>query len=810
MRSLAAVRYAFRSLRQAPASSVAIVATLALCMGANTAVFSVVDAMLFRPLPYPDPNRLARVVYMIRAHGAEGMNSSVTGRDWEMIRDHAMRLEPAVYSDISSGANLAAAGRVEYVEQQRVSAGFFRVLGVPPMLGREFTREEDRAGGPRAMVVSYGLWKRVFGGDPAVSGRAVTLRGEPYTVVGVMPESFQSSVTADLWTPLQPSTEGEGGGDNYAVCARLRPGSAWAEANAEIESLGKALQEGRKLPQGIESRMQLITLQEGFAEGWTKPLWLLWSAVGLVLLIGCVNIAGLLLARAQSRRREIATRMALGGARLAIVRQLVLESLMLSVAGGALGVVTGWAALAGVKSLAAGMLPSAAAITIDLRVLAVTGAVALITALLFGIYPALEASGVDIRSAMAEGSRSVAGTSRRLPRRILVAGEVALALVLLAGAALLVRTLIYLQNRPAGFDGRNVISATFSLQDARYTNVVKTHALFRDGLDRIRRIPGVEAAAVGLHMPYERALNLPFQLPGNPETLITSAMYVTPDYFAALRIPVRDGRIFSDTDLPSSRPVAVVNEAFIRHYLKGAQAVGSHLKLMGGEAREIVGVVSDVRQRPGWGDSFAPIDAVPNVYVPDTQFGDSALLMVHTWFSPSWIVRAQGDDATLRSLIHQAVSEADPMLPIASFRTVSSIRAKSLQFQSLITTLLGVLAGLAVLLAVLGVYGLTANAVAERTRELGIRMALGADRITAINTAALPTIRLASVGAVAGLVGALGAARLLASFVWGMRPTDPATLAASAAALVAVAAGASIVPALRILRLNAADVLRQE
>jgi predicted permease len=781
-------------------------------MGANTAVFSVVDAMLFRPLPYPDPDRLARVVYFIRAHGAEGMNSSVTGRDWEMVREHATKIEPAVYSDMSSGANLAANGRVEYAEQQRVSSGFFRVLGVAPILGREFTREEDRAGGQRAMVLGYGLWKRVFDGDPGILGKAVTLRGEPFTVVGVMPQSFQSGVATDLWTPLQPSPGGEGAGQNYAVCGRLRPGATWAEANAQVESLGKALQEGMKLPQGVEAKMQLITLQAGFAEGWTKPLWLLWSAVGLVLLIGCVNIAGLLLARAQSRRREIATRMALGGNRWRIVRQLLLESLILAAAGAAAGVFAGWFALDGVKSLAGDMFPTAGTIGIDLRVLAVTGFVAAITALLFGIYPALEASGVDIRSAMAEGSRSVAGTSRRLPRRLLVAGEVALALVLLAGATLLVRTLLYLQNQPAGFDGRGVIAATFSLQDARYTTNEKMDALFRSGLDRIRRIPGVESAAVGLHMPYERALNLPSRLmeTRNPENLITSSMYVTPDYFQVLRIALRDGRVFSDSDTAKSRPVAVVNEAFVRHYLRSDEPVGRHLRLMGGEPREIVGVVADVRQRPGWGDSFAPVDAVPNVYVPETQFGDVGVLMVHTWFSPSWIVRAHGDDAALRRSIQEAVSAADPLLPIASFRTVASIRAKSLQFQSLMATLLGALAGLAMLLAILGVYGLTANAVAERTREIGIRMALGADRVSAINTAALPGIRLAIIGTVAGLIGALAAARLLASFVWGMRATDPATLLGVSILLIAVAAMASIVPALRILRMNAADVLRQE
>ncbi len=781
-------------------------------MGANTAVFSVVDAMLFRPLPYPAPDRLARVVYFIRAHGAEGMNSSVNGRDWEMVRDHATKMEAAVYSDLSSGANLAASGRVEYAEQQRVSSGFFRVLGVAPMLGREFTREEDRAGGPRAMVLGYALWKRVFGGDAGILGKAVTLRGEPFTVVGVMPQAFQSGVAADLWTPIQPSTSGEGEGDNYAVCGRLRPGATWAEANAQIESLGKALQEGTRQGQGVELHMRLITLQEGFAEGWSKPLWLLWAAVGLVLLIGCVNIAGLLLARAQSRRREIATRMALGGARWRIVRQLLVESLMLAAAGAAAGVFAGWLALGGVRSLAGDMLPAASAIGIDPRVLAVTGFIAAITALLFGIYPAIEASGVDIRSAMAEGSRSVAGTSRRLPRRLLVVGEVALALVLLAGATLLVRTLLYLQNQPPGFDGRGVIAATFSLQDARYTTNEKMDALFRSGLDRIRRIPGVESAAVGLHMPYERALNLPFRLveTRNPENLITNSMYVTPDYFRVLRIALRDGRMFRDSDTAKSRPVAVVNAAFVRHYLKGGEAVGRHLRLMGEEAREIVGVVADVRQRHGWGDSFAPVDAVPNVYVPETQFGDQGVLMIHTWFSPSWIVRAHGDDAVLRRSIQEAVSAADPLLPIASFQTVAGIRAKSLQFQSLMATLLGTLAGLAMLLAALGVYGLTANAVAERTREIGIRMALGADRLSAINTAAMPGIWLAFIGAVVGLIGALLAARLLASFVWGMRATDPATLLGVSILLIAVAAVASIVPALRILRLNASDVLRQE
>jgi predicted permease len=809
MNAVTSIRHALRSLRKSPASAVTIVATLALCMGANTAVFSVVDAMLFRPLPYPQPDRLARVVYVVRAHGAEGVNSSLTGRDWEMIRDHATKLERAVYSDGANGANMAASGRVEYVKQQRVGAGFFRVLGTPPMLGREFTTDEDRESGPRATILSFGLWRRIFAGDPGVLGKAMTLRGEPYTIVGVMPEKFESSVAADLWTPLQASTGGEGSGSNYAVCGRIRPGASWADANSEVESLGAALREGRKLPQGVESKLQLITLQEGLAEGWTKPLWLLWSAVGLVLLIGCVNIAGLLLARAQARRREIATRMALGGARLRIVRQLLVESLILSVAGAAAGVATGWAALIGVKSLASDILPSSSVIAIDLRVLIVTGVVAVVTAVVFGIYPAVEATGVDIRSAMAEGSRSVAGSSRRLPRRILIAGEVALALVLLVGATLLVRTLLFLQNQPAGFDGRNVIAATFSLQDARYQTAGKVHALFRDGLDRIRRIPGVESAAVGLHMPYERALNLPFQLPGNPDTLITNAMYVTPAYFSVLRVAVRDGRVFTESDTATSRPVAVVNQAFVRHYLKGGQPVGRHLTLMGGEPLEVVGVVDDVRHQSGWGDSFAPVDAAPTVYVPDTQFGDG-LAMVHTWFSPSWIVRAHGDDATLHRMIQEAVSAADPMLPIASFRTVATIRAKSLQFQSLMATLLGVLAGLAVLLAVLGVYGLTANAVAERTREIGIRMALGADRVTAVSTAALPAIRLASIGALAGLAGAALASRLLASLVWGMRATDPSTLAANALVLVAVAATASLVPALRLLRLNAADVLRQE
>lgn len=395
------LRYAARVLRKSPTFTAAAVATLALCIGANTAIFSVVDAVLLRPLPYPQPERLFSVARHFQGQGSESYQTNLWGGAWETVRDHAGYVDAAVFSDGSMGVNFAAGGRVEYVKQQRVSAGFFRVLGIAPLIGREFSKDEDRPGGPAVTVLSYALWKRAFRGDPAIVGQAVTLRGEPYTVIGVLPANFQSSIPADLWTPLRPSRDGEGGGSNYAIVARLRSGATWAQANGQIEAIGAPMLRAYGQDPATE-HLRLISFQRGLTEYVRQPLLIIWAAVGLVLLIGCVNIAGLLLARAAGRTREMATRMALGSGRAALIRQMLAESVLLGLCGGAAGAALGWLGVKSLKALLPASLNVWQAVELDWRVLAATAGASILAGILFGLYPALVASRLEIRAALGE------------------------------------------------------------------------------------------------------------------------------------------------------------------------------------------------------------------------------------------------------------------------------------------------------------------------------------------------------------------------------------------------------------------------
>lgn len=806
------IRYALRLLRRTPLVSAIIILTLALCIGANTAIFSVVDATLLRPLPYPEPDRLTQIAQHVRAPGVEADPTSQDGKTWEMIRDHAGFLDAAVYGS-SEGVNLAAAGKVQYVQQERVGAGFFRVLGVHPMIGREFTREEDHPGGPALTVLSFHLWKRIFNGDPAVIGKSVMLRGEPFTIIGVMPENFRSDAAADLWVPLRPSTTGEGSGTNYAVIARLKPGVSWPQANAQVEALGAPLVAEKKFPKDVSMRFGLLTFQQGQTEDLRKPLLIVWAAVALVLLIGCANITILLMARSASRTREMATRLALGGGRAAIIRQLLVESLVLAIAGGVAGLLVGYIGIEQLSRLAQDQIPAVTAIRLDGRVLAMTTILALVTSVLAGVFPAFEASGVDIRASLTEGgARGIAGARRRWTRSVLVSGEIALAVLLLIGAGLLVRTLMHLYRLRPGFDPANVIAASFSLQDARYTTSESVNRLFDSGLARIRELPGVDSAAVGLRLPYERHLNTGFRRMDGPEAsnrdIITDLCYVTPDYFRTLRIPLLRGRAFRESDGTSSTPVVIVNQAFARKYLSRQDPLGSHLKL-DDKGSAIVGVVGDVQQTPGW-DQSAPLQPTPTVYMPAAQMSGDSLSLIHTWFSPSWIVRASGPPAGIIRGIQGISATVDPLLPIAAFHNIEDIRAASLKSQRFEATLLATLAGLALLLAVVGIYGLMAQSVVERRRELGIRIALGSTLPGAIRHAALPGITLALAGVAAGCVLAGLSSRVLEHLIFGVSALDPVTYAGVAPGLLAVATVASLIPALRLANLNPADTLREE
>jgi predicted permease len=804
------LRYAARVLRKSPTFTAAAVATLALCIGANTAIFSVVDAVLLRPLPYPHPERLFSVSRSWKDKAASGDDTPQTGRIWEAVRDNATYLDAAVFGDGSMGVNFAAGGRVEYIKQQRVSAGFFRVLGIAPLIGREFSANEDRVGGPAVTVLSHALWKRIFREDPSIVGQAVTLRGEPYTIVGVLPANFQSTSPADLWTPLRPSRNGEGGGYNYAVVGRLRPGATWAQADAQIQAVGApVLRENRD----AAMRLHLISFQRGLTEDLRRPLLILWGAVGLVLLIGCVNIAGLLLARSAGRSREMATRLALGSSRAALIRQMLAESVVLGLFGGAAGAALGWLGVKALKALAQDSLNVWQPVELNWRVLAAIGCASIAAGILFGLYPALIASRLQIRAALGEAGRAVAGGRNPWPRRLLVASEVALGVVLLVGAGLLIRTFAHLRGLNPGFDAHNVIAAQLSLQDARYATSQAVNRLFDQSLARMRELPGVDSAAVTLSLPYERALNDGFRrLDGrhtDTEQQITNMFYVTPEFFRVLRIPLLRGRVFTNADSSTSGPAVVVSESFVRMYLRGDDALGRHLDLGGGGPCEIVGVVGDIQQKSGWGGD-APLSATPDIYVPSTQVNDKFLQLVHVWFSPSWIVRTSGPSEGAIAGMQRALEAVDPRLPFAGFHSMQDVRYRALAQERFQAALLGALAGLALLLAAVGIYGLIASSVAERTRELGIRLALGATVAQAMRSVALPGVALALAGVLAGSVLAGFASQLLRHLVWGVQPGDPLTFAAVGIGLLGVAAAASFLPALRVTRLNPAETLRQE
>jgi len=807
------LRYAIRVLLKAPAFTIPATLTLALCIGANAAIFTVVDRVLLRPLPYPHPERLAMVVREYRGDGVSEDDIGQAGVTWEALKEGATSgLDFAISAGgFNDGVNLVAGDRAEFVTQRRVSAGYFRVLGIAPEHGREFSDEEDRAGGPAAVILSHSLWLHAFHGDPAIVGHAATVRGEPHTVVGVLPASFVTDAPVDLWTPARPSVRGEGGGENYGIVARLKDGVSWAQAEALVAAATDSVVRDRYRWNRGRVQIGISPLQRAQSQDLRQPLVVLWAAVGAVLLIGCVNVAGLLLARGTSRAPEIATRIALGGGRAVIVRQLLVESLVLAALGGAAGLAFGYVSSQLFATLLQDAVGVRGGIALDARVLIICGASALVTSIAFGLFPALQASRVNLRETLVEsGSYAIAGASRRWPRRMMVIVEVALGVTLLVGAGLLIRTFDHLLNRPAGFDGTHAMTATLSLQDARYKSADKVNTLFERTIANMRRVPAVQNAAVALTLPYERALNVGGQWigakPGTERIGIMNQTYVTPAYFDTLRIPVIRGRVFTDADSANAARVIVVNQAFVKSYSPDEDPIGRQIR-SGTAIATVVGVVGDIQQKTSWGN-FGPIGAAPASYIPAAQTSDSFIALVHTWFSPSWFVRLNGPAAGVAAEMQRAVQSVDPLLPFAKFRTFDDVRGEAVARQRAQALLLGSLAGLAVLLAAVGLYGLVANGVAERTRELGIRLALGASARQAIGSAAGPGLVLGAIGVAAGLVIARAAAATMRHLVWGVAVSDPATFAAAAATVLLVVVIAAVVPALRIGRLSPIRALR--
>jgi predicted permease len=802
------LKFAARQLLRNPGFTVTVILTLALSIGANTAIFSIVNALMLQGLPYSHPERMGTIYTRVTGVRSMDERHHLNGEQWELLRDNVPSLISAVSSTRTSGINLQAGSQVQYLQAGRVSAHYLDVLGIRPVAGRNFSETEDRANGPKSAILSYGLWRNTFGSNPNILEQAILLKGEPYTVVGVLPEGVTTPLNADLYTALQESRKGEGGGTNFDAITRLRDGATWQQADAEINrawSLRTQRYELENNP-GAQVTWYSVPLQKGQTATLRPQVLTLMLAAGFILLIACANLAGLTLVRVLRRTPEVATRMALGASRWQIQKQLWVENLLLAFVGGAAGVAVGFAALRGLLLLLPEHFLPIASVPLDGRVLAFTLFISLLTSVLFGMLPALVTRRFDLRSAIA--SRAAIGGDHLGLRQALIVSEVALTIVLLAASGLLIRTLIHLQNLPAGFNPIGVMTAKASLDDARYHDTAAFRKLLNESTVAMRQIPGVQHAAVGLSLPYERALNSGVTLGDGKEAGqqgMTGVVYITPDYFGALQIPVLMGRSFTDADGPDSQHVAIVNQTFARKFFQGTSPVGRYVN----KDTMIVGMVEDVAIQQGL-EVTAPLASEEGMYIPATQMEPKSLALVHVWFQPSWIVRTAGPVEGLTAQMQRALASVDPNLPFSGFYGMRDLLAKTLATQRVEVALLSAMAGLALLLSAVGIFSLVANIVAQKTREIGIRIALGSTIRQAMIHIGAPGVRAAALGLVLGLVLCTGALRAMRSVLYGVGVYDMPTILTVVLLLASIALIATVVPTLRIAAIDPAKTLREE
>lgn len=801
------VAYAFRTFRRAPGFTVAAVLTLALGIGANTAIFSVVNGVLLRPLPFPEADR----IYVVWNHNTrEDIERDITSypnfRDWRDRGDVWDGLA-AVYATFVS---VTGDGDPEQVRAAGVTADFLRVFRVPPALGRDFSAEEMVPGGEPVALLSAGLWQRRFGGDPGIIDQAIYLSGQRYTVIGVMPPSFAYPPDVDLWRPLAPPGNlGEARSPLWlSVVGRLRSGVRPELAQQRMSDV--AAQLAAEYPGPNSGAGILIEPLHATIVGEVRtPLLVLLGGVLVVLLIGCANVANLLLARGAVRRRELSIRMALGANRGRVAGQLLTESVVLSLLGGALGaLLAGWA-VAALVALAPPELPRLAEVRVDGSVLLFTTVVSVLAGLLFGLAPMLQAGRREVLHALREAGRGAVGggTVGRM-RPALVAGEVALALVLLVTAGLLIRSFLALNAVNTGFATGNALTFRVTAPAARYDSPERVRQFHAALHERLAALPGVTGtgAASSLFLPRLPGMS-PIVMEGDPppaadaprESVVLDA--ATPGFFDAFGMELRHGRGFTVADDAGAVPVAVVNEAFVRRYIPpGDDATGRRFTFgdpaaPGTEWLDIVGVVADAR-RSGLA---APVR--PEAYLPHAQVARNAL---------TYVIRFSGDANTLMPLVRAAVREVDPLVPVASVATIDQILVESLAARRFVTMLLGAFATLGLLLAAIGIYGVVSYLVAQRRREVGIRMAMGATRGDVLRLIVGQSLRQVVPGIVLGGIAAVLVTRLLRSQLFGVTPADPPTFAGVALILLAVGAVASYVPARRAARTDPQVALREE
>ena len=803
------IKYSLRRLRKTPAFTAIVILTLALGIGANTAIFSVVNTVLLRPLPYRAPGELVSIEHFYPS--LNNMEAPVSARGFRDYRDKTKSFE-SVAVENQTAANLTGTGDPERVPATRVSGDWFHVLGVAPMVGRPLQRDDDQPGREHVVVLSYGLWTRLFAANRNAVGKTIELNGETYQVVGVMPPEFRSffARTADIFAPLAlaPTAFNAGYTNEYLnLVARLKPGVTLARAQAEMTIFADNLK--KENPNNFAPKWTLkVRSLDDLSSGRIRPVLLvLLGAVGFVLLIACANVANLLLARAAIRIKEIAIRSALGADRASLVRQLLTESVILAITGGILGLALAqWS----VKSVVAlnPNLPRASEVGIDVNVMIFTLIVSVLTGLLFGLAPALQTSHTNLQETLKDGSRSgAADFAGRNLRRGLVVAEVALSLTLLIGAGLLIKSVGRLQGVDPGFDPHNVLVFNLNLPAVKYSTDT-AQRLFTDQLmPRLNSLPGVRAAGVTSVIPFGGSWGT---ASFNIENLVVppgqngpwgDVRIVSPQFFSALRIPLKKGRLFNEQDVASAPPVTVIDEQFVKKYFANTDPIGKRITFGPRRGQKdstwitIVGVVGHA--------AHEGLDAEPRLqyYFPTTQTGLQGMTVA---------IRTVGNPLALLSAARDAVHSIDPNLPLASVNTMDKLVESSVGQRKLSMILLGVFSAIAMLLASIGIYGVMSYSVTQRSRELGIRMALGAARTRVLALVVGQGMALAAAGVAIGLVSAFALTRLLTSQLFGVGATDPVTFMLVSALLVAIAFLATLLPAMRATRVDPVVALRDE
>lgn len=809
------LRFGFRTLLKSPGFSAVAILALALGAGANSAIFSVVNAVLLRPLPYGNPDRLV----MIWGKNPSAARDAISVPDFVDYRDQNQVFEQMAsfsYDDFT----LSAGDEPEHVQGAMVSANYFSVLGVNFTRGRAFLREEDQPGASRVIIVSDGLWKRRFGSDPSFAGQTILLNGASFTVVGIAPPGFQSPNPEDkpqLWAPLSfdggdllrvPSTVSpESLNDRrnrfLVGVARLKPGVDPRQAQADLEAIaGRLEQQYKDTNAGIGATA--VTLREQFVGKIGPALAVLLAAVGLVLLIACANVASLLLARAAARRKEVAIRAALGAGRLRLIRQLLTESVLLAVIGSGVGLLVAYGGIRLLLALNPANIPRLSEIDIDGRVLGFTFLVAILTGVIFGLAPALQASKPDLNETLKEGARgSTGGLGRQRVRSLLVISEVALTALLLIAAGLMLRSFYSLQMVKPGFDPENTLTMMVNLPPSKYADDHQIEAFYEQALERIEGLPGVQSAGAVTSLPLTTTVIIRsrFTVDGHPppnpsEVPRANFRSISHDYFRAMRISLLKGRFFTEQDRDKSPPVVIINQTMADRNWPGEDPVGRRLTILFlGVSREVVGIVADVKH------SSLDTESGAEMYVPYLQKPFNFMALV---------ARTASDPLKLTGAVRSAILSVDRNQPVYDVKTMQDVVADSVSQPRLYTLLLGVFASLAVILAALGVYGVMNYSVTQRTHEIGIRMALGAQPSDILKMVVGQGMLLAVIGLVIGLVAAFLLTREMESLLFEVSARDMATFVGIPLVLAAVSFLSSYIPARRATRIDPMIALRYE